>query len=268
MTDLMEQTRYKKRWALARAQGIPTGFVPADQFVPHLRRLVDLDCSVSAVANAVGMSTSGLAHILNDDYPTVRQATARRLETVTFADVLRRAQSHHFLPRWAAARRIHALHALGHSHAAITAHLRDGLRSTNVTGSTATGPYLRAHTWRDVDRVYRLLEATPGSSDLSRQRALAAGHQPPLAWFDIDEPDLDVALGRTGEVVIDLVAVERALDGHYVDVRLTRAEQDEAIARGLARGLNQREIAQRIGLEHSAVTKRVTRARARKEVAA
>lgn len=236
---------YEKQWRLNRAAGRPTGPVDATAAAANARHLHELGCSITAIAHAAGMSVTGLAHVLDGDYPRMQHRNAATLEAVTLRDVIDRALPQHYLPRWAARRRVHALMALGHSHTAITVHLREGLRSTNVVGTTAHGPYLRAHTWRDVDRVYRLLAITPGTSERTRRRALTAGHQPPLAWEDIDQPDLRLALATTmPDDSIDTLAVQRALDGHPVD--LTRAERREVTRILTSRGVSAQEIAARL----------------------
>lgn len=199
--DKHKEYIYGKKWRLARAEGRPTSRLDADAARANAERLYALNCSMTAIGHAAGMSPTGITHLLRGDYATMQRRNAIRLASLTLHDVIDRALPKHYLPRWAAARRIHALMAIGWTHDAITEHLRPGLRSHNIVGSKAHGPYLRAHTWRDMDRVYRLLCVTPGPSEKSRKIAAREGWAPPLAWDDIDDPDAVPDLGDRAQGV-------------------------------------------------------------------
>jgi plasmid maintenance system antidote protein VapI len=84
-------------------------------------------------------------------------------------------------------RRIEALHALGWRQKDIAAHL--GARWQSVAGMRIAGRVYRSTADR-IAQVYDRLSMTPGPSKLGRERALARGLVPPLAWDDetIDDP--------------------------------------------------------------------------------
>lgn len=247
--------QYRKRWALARAEGRRTTPAPTGPIRKHIAALVAMGCSQSAVATAANVSPGAVADILAGTHPTAQIRVARALMNVTLADVITRAGNTQYLPRWAAQRRIKALHAIGYTHAHITAHLKPGLRSANVANAS-NGPYLRATTWRDVDRVYRELAMTPGPSHLTRTRAATLGYQPPLAWDNIDDPDPTTALAATDDPTddndtIDPVAVHLALAG--VPTHLTRLERRAVGLELTARGMGSQKIADRLGVDQRTV---------------
>jgi lambda repressor-like predicted transcriptional regulator len=258
MTDRNAQLRYEKQWRLDRARGIDRSFVPAAKSAVIVRELNDLGCSLAAIAHAAGMSTSGMLHVFDGEYATLQRAHAQALEALTLHDVIDRALDSHYLPRWAAQRRIQALMALGHSHERITEFLRPGLRSHNVLGpNPVTAPYLRANTWRDVDRVYSQLMMTPGPSLIARTRAVAKGFMPPLAWEDIDDPHEKPTLKTDHPETIDSIAIERTLNGDWA--RLTNPEINEALRLGASRGLDCGEMAVLLRMNKEAVQRRANR---------
>ncbi|WP_346536979.1 hypothetical protein [Micromonospora sp. DPT] len=88
-----------------------------------------------------------------------------------------------------------------------------------------------------VKALYARLSGTPGTSPITRRRAIANGWAPPLAWegLDIDDPAAQPHLGDPDADVVDEVAARRVLDGE--DIPLTDAERDLAFRIGLARGM-------------------------------
>lgn len=244
--DRRTQLRYEKKWRLARAEGKPTSYVDGNTVRAHIQQLLDWDCSLRAIAHAAGVATTPLSALMTSNHTNVQRRTGVAVLALTLHDVITRAESSHYLPRWAAQRRIRALMALGHSHEDITAHLRPGLRSTNILGpNIERAPYLRAHTWRDVDRAYQALSAQPGTSELTRRRARTRGWPAPLAYDNIDDPNEQPAMELPNDpTFIDKVAVERAMEGHHVP--LTSMERAAAITALTTDGMSLRVSADRL----------------------
>ena len=96
------------------------------------------------------------------------------------------------VPMVGTTRRLRALSALGWPYRALGAELGLGnARSTLPRLMSARGDIVAAVTAERVADMYERLSATPGPSVITRQRALAKGWVPPLAWDDdtIDDPD-------------------------------------------------------------------------------
>jgi hypothetical protein len=253
--DRRTQLRYEKRWRLARAEGKPTSYIDGNKVRAHIQQLLEWDCSLAAIANAAGVATSPLSSLMTGGHANVQRRTGDAVLALSLHDVIDRAKDQHYLPRWAAQRRVHALMAIGHTHESITAHLRPGLRSTNITGpAIARAPYLRAHTWRDVDRVFEELSSRPGVSDLSRLRAFANGWAAPLAYDDIDDPNEHPVFELPADpLAIDEVAVQRASDG--IQVPLTAAERAVVVAAMTRDGHSAKEIGERLRVAPRTVTR-------------
>lgn len=92
------------------------------------------------------------------------------------------------LPCIVVTRRIHALAAIGWTYAELGPRL--GVTSQNIgyLAGRTTGMVERGIA-RRVIRLYDELSMTPGTSNISRQRAISRGWAPPLAWDDIDDPN-------------------------------------------------------------------------------
>ena len=137
-------------------------------------------------------------------------------------------------------RRLQALAALGHTRADIAA---AGDVSFNLLNNTATRiaaapsdkARVRATTAAAVDRAYRALHMTPGSSQATAAHAARHGWAPPMAWDDIDND---------------------ARPQGSLHVAINRRAQDDAIRAHHALGLKDREIAEAIGSTASTVRDR------------
>jgi lambda repressor-like predicted transcriptional regulator len=262
-------TRRNKLLALRRAhdlaRGIDRSLTDAAPVHVHIAHLRALGFSLEAVATARGVTQGTLTKLVHHDWPRMRGDIADAWLSLTPHSVFARAADQALVPSYAAVRRYRALQALGWRQAEIEQAALDTTDTHVWANMLTSSPRIAAARHRALAAAFAVLAGSDGPSAYTRRYAQRRGYFPPLAWDDIDEPDLDRALGITGEPVIDLVAVERVLDGRPGPTPLNRAEEDEAITRGLDRGLNQREIAQLLGLEHKTVAKRVDRARTRTE---
>ena len=204
----------------------------------------------------------------------VRQETARKLLAIT-PDVRRPGT---IIDARITRRQLQALAAIGWSPRALAPPLQR--RAANIlrwqsatTITTGNADHITA--------VYAKLRlqlppqhtaAQQERADTTQTQALAAGWLPPLAWDDIaTDPDPNPGPGprpraaRTREqqsdvddIDIDEIAVERAADGDST-VRLNRAETDAAIELLIRRRVPHREIAGRLNICHSTVTRRLAK---------
>jgi hypothetical protein len=156
-----------------------------------------------------------------------------------------------------ARRRIQALMAIGWSLRSI--HRQLGYAPGG--GSVAGSPTIRPTKAAKIAELYDRLSVTPGPSKNTRTYATKLGYAPPIAWdYDtIDDPDAQPMAECPVEV--DEVAVQRALSGDRPET-LRRPELIEAIRVGHTQGLDDHEIAERLGLH----TKTVQRIRHRKGI--
>lgn len=143
-------------------------------------------------------------------------------------------------------RRIQALWALGHNSATIGAVINIG--EHHVQRIVHYRDFVGYHTWHLIDRAYRELSMTPGTSGHTRNRARRAGYAPPLAWegVDIDDPDAQPNLGDTHDRQdgYDPLTVALAIDGRltYDQIAVHRPDLIETVRR-LAQTLTDIEIA-------------------------
>lgn len=159
-------------------------------------------------------------------------------------------------------RRLQALVSLGWSQSELGRQL--GMSPSNF-GKTLRARQVVASTARAVAALYDRLWNTPAPADDHRQRisvsrakrhATLAGWLPPLAWDDetIDDPNYQPLMSDTVDAELDEIAVERIMAGTLkVAKNVQSPERREAIRRLAARGLNDTEIANRVGMTGSAV---------------
>jgi hypothetical protein len=235
------ETRYRKRYMLARARGLATSYVPAGPVAEHIAQLRAAGVSWTAIAKAADVSPTTIGRIRTGYYPGVQRAVARAITAVTPSTILDRPDPNGLVPAIGSRRRIRALLAIGWRHSDMTARLTVAHR-TGVIAHQA-GDWVTKATHDAIAALYDELSMTPGPSDLTRQRAAAAGYAPPLAWDDdtIDDPAAQPASGV--EVDVDEVAVARAIAGDRTP--LNRAERVRVVQRLAARGYSDAEIAAR-----------------------
>lgn len=127
-------------------------------------------------------------------------------------------------------RKIGALQALGWTHAHIAE--AGGFsfdRSIQRIARESTA-WVFIHTAAKVNAAYDKLHMTPGPSHITADRAKRAGHHPPLAWNNIDDPNDQPDLGVDDDPdFVDEVLIQRAMSGQRVDAN--KAERLEITRR-------------------------------------
>lgn len=109
----------------------------------------------------------------------------RRTAAILAADITTGAAARG--PATGSTRRVQALAALGWT----IAHIADAAGVSPMTVSYLQRDRHRLIGWRharSIAAAYTRLCMTPGPSQVTRDRAAAAGWAPPLAWDDIDDP--------------------------------------------------------------------------------
>lgn len=147
------------------------------------------------------------------------------------------------------ARRLQALAAIGWSCPALAAELGYGsYAAVTYLQRRYRTTVLRSIAER-VSAVYDRLSMTPGPSVRAVRTAARNGWAPPLAWDDDEIDDPTARPSGTTLVVVDEVAVERAVQGERAEHEvLTRGEQHAAIHHCRALGMPAHEIARRVGV--------------------
>lgn len=238
---------YCKRYRFDVARGIDRSPRPIDEVRPHVVALMDAGGSARAIAEVAACSPTTIRQIAAGRTTTVKRALAARLVRVRVQDLLDRDGPRDRLPATGAVRRVQALLALGHSHATITAAMPGRHQSLDVLDARQRWVFRDVH--HAVVVAYEQLSMTPGTSRVTRSRALARGYVPPLAWDDdtIDDPtatpyrpDAEPA----GEP--DHAAIARALAGDTV--ALHPAERAVVVHELTSRGLPAPTIADRLGV--------------------
>lgn len=237
---LTAESLYQKRYRLDRELGRPrnTDAAPA---IAHIRALRNAGWSHGAIADAAGMSVSGIHALIEGRHKMMRTPNARRILALT-PDVMRnRDNPAGFVPAIGTRRRIRALLRMGWPHAELRA------RSGVYTAVTATqaGDWVAKATHDAIAATYNALAMTPGPSERARGRAAKSGYPPPLAWDDdsIDDPAALPNIG--GEPAdVDEIAIHRAISGG--DVELGKAERIEVIRRLAGDGWPDSRIAEQL----------------------
>jgi lambda repressor-like predicted transcriptional regulator len=251
----------------AIAYGTWTGLVDAEPVRAHVQQLRTAGLSLQRLSVLSGVGYGTLSALVYGDPPTrrVRSRTERRVLAVQ-ADTAGLPAGRR-VPATGTRRRLQALAAAGWSLPVLALrvsktprNLRRTLTTPTVTAATARAVAALYDELRQLDPPGRTPRERAGA-ERARSQARQHGWLPPRAWDDIDtdpggdEPDLDdTDRPAADEAVLDEIAVERAMHGDQV--RLTRAERDEAIARLTARGVSACRIAELLGTSSRAVTRR------------
>ncbi|MEU6990304.1 helix-turn-helix domain-containing protein [Streptomyces sp. NPDC046465] len=232
--------RGQRQAGIARERRLLRGernMIPRAELLPHIQTLVDSGMSRILIGRYANVAQSTITYLINGRSQACRHDVAARILAV---------QPSHFdniseRPAIGTIRRVRALYSLGHSRHTIAtltglstagiSLLADG-RWTVIDGSRAAA----------VDRAYRQLITTRGTSWKNQRRAAAEGWHGPLAWDAVDDPQ------ATPDV------------DEYVDRRGRPAEIDAAeVARLTRAGHSTAEIALQLGCH----VRTVTRARGR-----
>jgi len=207
--------RYRKEYNYRRYLGIPTSLVPADQAREHIKTLLDLGWSSTALEQMAGARVSGttLLYLADGVHATIERATQAAVFSIpiTLAPTATVDDRVH-VPALGAERRVRALMRLGWHHEAMKTEC--GIDTTHFARSTYTTAL--AYRWRAIDTMYRRLYMSRGPSELTASRAARAEFAPPLAWDHIDDPNEEPRGWRRG--VLDRAVELRELDGYRVGI--------------------------------------------------
>lgn len=228
----------RKRNTLARLRGEPTGLIDSAPIRARAKALNELGWSLEAIVYLGGAqgTASGLRLVVAGHSRACERKFAPIASlplTLAVPDVV---PDTCLVPSLGATRRIRALNAIGWRHGDISEFI--GRASHHL----ASGRYPRmpALDWRIVSLTYDRLSPVTGGSLKTQTRARKAGHAPPLAWDDIDNPG-ELPIFGGSEVDVDEVVVRRLLEGQRV--KATKAEKEAAMARWVADGGSRAELA-------------------------
>lgn len=149
--------------------------------IKHIRHLRAQGMGRGAIADAAGMTRPQVFELDHEVRKYIRRSTEQKILSVQLETRLVSAAG--------TRRRLQALAAIGHR----LADLADELDTTQVYASKITTGETRMvfrSTHERVARVYERLSMVPGASIITKNRAIAKGWAPPLAWDDerIDDP--------------------------------------------------------------------------------
>ncbi|WP_328436971.1 hypothetical protein OHA71_06650 [Streptomyces sp. NBC_00444] len=219
--------RYRLRLGYDRVNGVQRRIDNTQPRV-HTERLVARGWTHEQIAAASGLSTGSIHDLHSGRYKTIARTSAEAILNVRLDEAPP-------IPRRMAdatgtRRRLQALMVLGHTMADVARHVGVGASSLQ---QTADGRWdaIRATTALKVARVYRRLSTAPAPrtlwSEKARNHAMTQGWYGPMAWDDIDDPacvpDRD----------------EPTAPQHVCP---------DEVAQLTARGLDDRQIGQRLGL--------------------
>jgi hypothetical protein len=159
-------------------------------------------------------------------------------------------------------RRIQALMAIGWPAAEIARRL--GWSHNKTLFETLGKEKVRRTTQSAVAALFDELSMTPGPSAITKGRARAAGHLPPLAWDDIDRDPEPPTAEPDSRDQVDVSAVARAVAGDPPE-NLRTADRREAVAELVRRRKTSPEIADRLGVTARLVERDRVTLRARKK---
>ena len=255
-----------------QALGVTTFQHPAEPVRAHVLRLAEIGWSTTAMAAIHGnISDASIAVLMRNNSQTVESKTNLLLQLKYTLRVPDSVPDTAWVPSLGAVRREQALLALGWTHAAIRAAMED---LCGYSVPRCFGTQVNARKWRAYDAAYRALQGTVGPSERTRQRAVALGYAPPLAWDNIDAPDAS-PVGHQGDedrympAGYDESRVERRIAGDRT-VRLHKGETAEVVRRLLAAGVSAFTINRDYGIKAERYTAQIQAQRqsSREQVAA
>lgn len=175
---------------------------------------------------------------------------AREAERIYRKRLREGRQAAGLLPAIGTHRRIQALMAIGWPADEIARRL--GWAGSKVLFRALRTKKVQRKTYTAVAALYDELSLTPGPSAITKGRARAAGHQPPLAWDDIDRDPEPPAAGNVDSGEVDQAAVARVITGNRPKA-LRSVDRRAAVAELTRRGMTRREIAEQVGCPVSTV---------------
>jgi hypothetical protein len=232
-----------------QALGVTVFQHPAEPVRTHTQRLAALGWSTTAMAAIHGnISDASIAILMRGNSTTVESKTHLLLNLKYTLRVPDSVPDTAWVPALGAVRRERALLALGWTHAAIRATMQE---LCGYSVPRCFGIQVNARKWRAFDAAYRALQGTPGPSRRTRERALALGYAPPLAWDRIDDPDAS-PVGLTATAAepagYDESRVLRRINGDR-SIKLRKGETVEVVRRMLAAGHSQSAIQRLTGVK-------------------
>jgi hypothetical protein len=241
-------------------------FVNADATRAHLETLRDAGLSSRQLAALTGLSRSHLRALTTEPphaaISKIRAATAQKVLRVQPADAANLPSGR--ITSTGTRRRLEALIAIGWPPPALAADLDWGPSHLRRTMTARTVPIATGAAVRDL--YDRLWHVPPPNRTPSEQKAVAAARRlaqtnrwsGPLAWDDIDHDPAPIfvqaVVNSSTQSDIDEVAIVRALAGD-VRVRLSHAEQTEAIRRATHHGQSIHRIADALALSPRTVSR-------------
>lgn len=243
-----EEYLYHKRWRLDRARGI-TRYVDPEPTRMHIAGLIGAGASYRAIADSAGVSVHAVTNI-HKGQKNIRRDTAAKILTVTAHQIRSRDHGDKFVPDLGTRRRIRAMMALGHSHAAIStaAGWEDNPRAVaNLLHQRGTWVTQAKH--EDVAEAYRALFQRSGSSKRTKTVAHRRGYPGPMAWEDIDDPD------ETPSDDVDELANARDRRSH----RDAGSVNTDSLADCADWGLTTLQAAHRLGVTQSSIEHGIAR---------
>jgi plasmid maintenance system antidote protein VapI len=251
------RSAYNLRRAKLYGRYRPPEMVAAQPVRDHVRQLNKFGIGVDRVASIAHVTEAGIRNLVYGRTGKGDPGRRRPPEQVG-AELARRIlavrpETRHLaanavVPARGVQRRLQALICLGWSQRKLAAHLDMAPAQFGKLLHRTPGVTKRMH-----ERVSDLFDdlwdkkpPTAGRYELNahnraRNLALANGWVPPLAWDDIDLDDAPPAV----EDLVDEAAVMRAIEGEPTE--LTPRQRRDAVETLHARGLNDKEIAARIG---------------------
>jgi len=167
--------------------------VPAGPVLEHVARLQEAGWSLQLIGLRAGMSRSAVGAMVHRHPERTRAVNARAILALRPDDLVEQQRPGGRVSALGARRRVGALMALGWTYDDLQA--RSGVFVRAVMRRDQETVTVRVH--RAIADLYDDLCMTPGPSPLTRARALRAGHAPPLAWDDIDDPTATPNYGTT-----------------------------------------------------------------------
>lgn len=179
-------TTTRRRLNKMLSVGLKPARVPADAAWASLDRMLALGWSATAVASATGLTPDGANSLITDR----RRGHNRRLGPgVAFRLANPSRPTVGLIGATGTRRRLQALAAIGYTIEHLCSQ-HGFARETLRTLRRGSKREVSAVTAAAVEAAYAVLSMVPGPSSVSRDRAVARGWVPPLAWDDdaIDDP--------------------------------------------------------------------------------
>ncbi|BCK58340.1 hypothetical protein NWFMUON74_61120 [Nocardia wallacei] len=181
-----------------RFSGIP-GYVPSGPIADHIEELAGFGLPLSSIARDAGCTPECVESILRRMWKTTRIRQATAIKAVTFHPNERQE----IVLAIGAVRRLQALHAIGWTWQALSAHT-PGISASLLSQMARPGAdriIMSWTAWRTVHDAYEKLSGTPGTQGRAKHARLAAERRKwpaPLDWEDLDIDDPRVTAVRSG----------------------------------------------------------------------